>query len=140
MIKQLTAKNWKSFEKATFYVDPLTILIGANASGKSNLLDAFLFLQRISANVGISQAVSGDVNLPPLRGGLEWVCRKPEDSFTIEAVVDLNRTHCILSQADALNLRKEVVDGIKKVMSDGSLGRLSFEGRIESALKMEAVA
>ncbi len=191
MIKKLNVKNWKSFEKATFFVDPLTILIGANASGKSNLLDAFLFLQRISANVGISQAVSGDVNLPPLRGGLEWVCRKPENSFTIEAVIeesekqdylytiscivndvkaevfheslcvltysgknktprekylfrtaqeeastpavptyfytatqgrgkriDLNRTHCILSQADTLNLRKEVVDGIKKVLSE----------------------
>jgi predicted ATPase len=191
MIKQLTVKNWKSFEEATFYVDPLTILIGANASGKSNLLDAFLFLQRISANVGISQAISGDVNLPPLRGGLEWVCRKPENRFTIEAIIeksekqdycytisctvndvkaevfyeslsvltysgknktprekhlfktaqeeantpgvptyfytgtqgrgkriDLNRTHCILSQADALNLRKEVVDGIKKVLSE----------------------
>lgn len=191
MIKQLTVKNWKSFEEATFYVDPLTILIGANASGKSNLLDAFLFLQRISANVGISQAISGDVNLPPLRGGLEWVCRKPENRFTIEAMIeksekqdycytisctvndvkaevfyeslsvltysgknktprekhlfktaqeeastpgvptyfytgtqgrgkriDLNRTHCILSQADALNLRKEVIEGIKKVLSE----------------------
>jgi predicted ATPase len=39
MIKKLNVKNWKSFEKATFFVDPLTILIGANASGKSNLLD-----------------------------------------------------------------------------------------------------
>ena len=61
-------ENWKSFEKATFYIDPLTILIGANASGKSNLLDALLFLQRISSNINISQAINRDLNLPALRG------------------------------------------------------------------------
>jgi len=42
MIKELTLTNWKSFEKATLYIDPLTIIIGANASGKSNTLDALL--------------------------------------------------------------------------------------------------
>lgn len=41
MIKELNLKNWKSFKDSTLYIDPLTILIGTNASGKSNLLDAF---------------------------------------------------------------------------------------------------
>jgi len=88
MIKELKLKNWKSFEDATLYIDPLTILIGTNASGKSNLLDAFLFLNRVSSGVGIFQAINGDVNLPQLRGGLEWVCRKPETRFSLEIQVD----------------------------------------------------
>jgi len=88
MIKELNLKNWKSFEDATLYVDPLTILIGTNASGKSNLLDAFLFLNRVSSGVGIFQAINGDVNLPQLRGGLEWVCRRPENRFSLEILVD----------------------------------------------------
>ncbi len=88
MIKELSLKNWKSFKDATLYIDPLTILIGTNASGKSNLLDAFLFLNRVSSGVGIFQAINGDVNLPQLRGGLEWVCRKPENRFSLGIVVD----------------------------------------------------
>jgi AAA15 family ATPase/GTPase len=36
MIKELRVKHWKGFEQATLYIDPLTILIGPNASGKSN--------------------------------------------------------------------------------------------------------
>ena len=88
MIKELKLKNWKSFEDATLYIDPLTILIGTNASGKSNLPDAFLFLNRVSSGVGIFQAINGDVNLPLLRGGLEWVCRKPCTRFSLEILVD----------------------------------------------------
>ncbi|MBF0236021.1 MAG: AAA family ATPase [Desulfamplus sp.] len=88
MIKEITVENWKSFEKATFYIDPLTILIGANASGKSNLLDTFLFLMRIASNFSISQAINGDVNLLSIRGGFEWVCRKPYDKFTITVIAE----------------------------------------------------
>ena len=90
MLKELKLNHWKSFEEATFYIDPLTILIGANASGKSNLLDALLFLQRVSSGVGIFQAINGDVNLPPIRGGLEWVCRKPGKEFSLELILNDN--------------------------------------------------
>lgn len=45
MIKSITFTNWKRFRDATLYIDPLTVLIGANASGKSNALDALFFLQ-----------------------------------------------------------------------------------------------
>ena len=47
-------KNWKSIESATLYIDPLTILIGLNAYGKSNILDAFMFLKRIASGLSIS--------------------------------------------------------------------------------------
>ena len=88
MIKELTLKNWKSFSESTLFIDPLTILIGANASGKSNTLDALLFLNRVSSGVSIFQAIAGDVNLPALRGGIEWICRKPEKLFTLALVAE----------------------------------------------------
>lgn len=87
MIKELSLTNWKSFADATLYIDPLTVLIGSNASGKSNALDALLFLNRISQGVAISPAIAGDVNLTPLRGGLEWICKKPEKQFTLSIVI-----------------------------------------------------
>jgi len=190
VIKELKIKNWKSFEEATLYIDPLTIIIGANASGKSNILDALLFLQRIATGIGIFQAINGDVNLPSLRGGVEWVCRKPAKQFAVEVVIavsetqeyryeltiqinttkaevfkeeltllkygprssvpkernlfitkqeestspgiptyfstgtqgrgkrhDLNRSYCILTQAETLNLKKEIQEGAKQVLS-----------------------
>lgn len=83
MIKELSLTNWKSFADATLYIDPLTVLIGSNASGKSNALDALLFLNRISQGVAISPAIAGDVNLTPLRGGLEWICKTRKTIHTI---------------------------------------------------------
>ncbi len=88
MIKELTLQNWKSFKDGILYIDPLTIIIGTNASGKSNTLDALLFLHRVSTGVGIFQAINGDVNLPALRGGMEWVCLKPNKQFTLEILTD----------------------------------------------------
>ncbi len=87
MIKELHLTNWKSFEKATLYIDPLTVLIGSNASGKSNCLDAFLFLNRISQGIAIFPAIAGDIHLPALRGGVEWICRKPEKKFQLSITI-----------------------------------------------------
>lgn len=77
MLTKLMLENWKSFWKAELYIDPLTMLIGANASGKSNILDALLFLQRIASGVALTTALQGDNTLAPIRGGLEWAGHHP---------------------------------------------------------------
>lgn len=95
MIKEISFRNWKSFIDSTLFIDPLTVLIGPNASGKSNALDALVFLNRLSSGFGISPILKGDTNLPGLRGGLEWACRKPEKMFSISVVcgsMDSDRT------------------------------------------------
>ena len=38
MIKEIKLINWKSFSEAVLYIDPLTVLIGSNAGGKSSSL------------------------------------------------------------------------------------------------------
>ena len=43
MIRDLTIENFKSYRQATLPLAPLTLLIGANASGKSNLIEAIRF-------------------------------------------------------------------------------------------------
>jgi len=90
MIKELRVAQWTSFDHATLYIDPLTIVIGTNASGKSNLLDALSFLQRIASGAGVFQAINGDVALPSLRGGMEWACRKPAQDFELEALIGVS--------------------------------------------------
>lgn len=89
MIKELILYNWKSFAEATLFIDPLTIVIGTNASGKSNVLDAFLLLQKLSFGKQITAAIVGDNESPSgIRGGLEWVVRKPERETAIEILIE----------------------------------------------------
>ncbi|MBP2196165.1 AAA family ATPase [Pantoea cypripedii] len=44
MLTQIHIENFKSYKKQTLHLAPLTLMIGANASGKSNALEAFRFL------------------------------------------------------------------------------------------------
>lgn len=46
MLKKLILENWKSFRYVELPIDPLTVLIGTKASGKSNVVDALEFLRR----------------------------------------------------------------------------------------------
>jgi predicted ATPase len=87
MLKQLILENWKSFRYAELPLDPLTVLIGTNASGKSNVVEALEFLQRIARGENIEAALAGDKTLTSIRGGVEWAALKPEKEFTLKALV-----------------------------------------------------
>lgn len=47
MITKISIKNYKSLEDVTLTLGPLTVLVGANASGKSNILDALSMLKEL---------------------------------------------------------------------------------------------
>ncbi len=89
MLKQLILENWKSFRYAALPIDPLTVIIGTNSSGKSNVVEALEFLQRIvtGKDEDIEAALAGDETLPSIRGGVEWAARKPGTEFTLKVVV-----------------------------------------------------
>ena len=50
--RRLRLKNWKNFLEVDIPVHDRMFLVGANGSGKSNLLDAFRFLRDVASNVG----------------------------------------------------------------------------------------
>ncbi|HAA27436.1 MAG TPA: ATPase [Cyanobacteria bacterium UBA8553] len=87
MLKKLILENWKSFRYAELPIDPLTVLIGTNASGKSNAIEALEFLRRTVIGKEIKAALVGDSTLSSIRGGLEWASRKPEPFFTLKVLV-----------------------------------------------------
>jgi AAA15 family ATPase/GTPase len=93
VIKEVRFIDWKSFEDSTLYIDPLTILIGTNASGKSNALDALLFLHDTVSGNNIHSSLVGEKTLllegkiNGIRGGVEWAARFPKTQFTLEALV-----------------------------------------------------
>lgn len=81
MIRSIGLNNWKSFANSLLFIDPLTILIGSNASGKSNALDAFSFLNKATLGTPFS------VIMEQMRGGIQWVCRNNTNSFSLSATV-----------------------------------------------------
>ncbi len=73
MITKLWAKNFRSIGSAELELDPLTVLVGPNASGKSNLLDIAGFLGDV-ARYGLETAVTR-------RGGIGSIGRRyPTDT------------------------------------------------------------
>lgn len=61
-LKNIKAKNFKNFKELDIEFNSLNLLVGANASGKSNFIQLFKFLRDLS-QVGINNALSlqGDI-------------------------------------------------------------------------------
>lgn len=62
MIKEIRLKNWKSFKNVTFKPEGINILIGANASGKTNFLEALELMQKLGRN-------ASEQEIKKIRGG-----------------------------------------------------------------------
>lgn len=45
MLKQLRFKNWRSLRDVTIDLSPLTVFIGANSSGKTNIIEGIKFMR-----------------------------------------------------------------------------------------------
>ena len=90
MITSLRLKDFKNFADETLHLGPLTIIVGANASGKSNLRDAFQFLQGVGLGLTLSEVIDGRfgpgglVMWSGIRGlGLE-LFRFEQDTFALQ--------------------------------------------------------
>jgi predicted ATPase len=89
MLTKLTLKNFKNFQKAELALGPLTVIIGANASGKSNLRDAFRFLHGLSRGYSLSDVFGekygegGELVWSGIRGGTREACYPGSDSFVL---------------------------------------------------------
>jgi predicted ATPase len=59
MIKQLRLKNFKTFRNATVSFGPVSIVLGSNGAGKSNLFDALRFLKAIGDGRSVRDAIEG---------------------------------------------------------------------------------
>lgn len=87
-IRKIHLKNWKNFKGVETALGNRVFLIGPNASGKSNLLDAFRFLRDI-ANVGLEKAVND------LRGGVSAIrCLAATHYSNIDVEVELEGEEC----------------------------------------------
>ena len=72
MLTQIELENFKSYRSGTLQLARLTVLIGANASGKSNLIDALRLLTKLASGERLSSlSIAHQRDESVLRGGVE---------------------------------------------------------------------
>jgi len=89
MLTKLQLKNFKSFENSELTLGPLTLLVGTNASGKSNIRDALRFLQGISRGYSLTEIISekrgdsGELQWSGIRGGMKELIYQQDTRFSL---------------------------------------------------------
>lgn len=88
MIENFVIKNFKSYTNATLFIAPLSILIGANASGKSNILEALRLLSWLAQGRKLSdlQYQINDQN-KIVRGFINHLPKFGSSNFTLECTI-----------------------------------------------------
>ncbi len=82
-IKKIRVENFKSFKKLEIELGKFNVLIGPNASGKSNFIQIFQFLKDI-ANSGLDNAIS-------MHGSVEYLKNiniDPSENLSVSVVFD----------------------------------------------------
>lgn len=102
MIEKLRLQDFKSFRDVTVPFGRLTLIVGANAAGKSNLRDALRLLKGLGAGFGLADVVSGrylhggETQWRGIRGGIRETPRYGATCATLwcyaRASVDAGRT------------------------------------------------
>ncbi len=90
MLKKIRLKNFKNFQDAELILSPFTLLIGTNASGKSNIRDALRFLHGIARGYNLAEIMGekyvegGVLQWRGIRGGTREVTFLNSETFTLE--------------------------------------------------------
>jgi predicted ATPase len=91
MFHSVRLQQFKSFDAAEVPLSPFTLLVGANASGKSNVREAFRFFHGISRGYTLAEVVGekwieGGVRVwNGIRGGSAHVARHGSSEFSLRA-------------------------------------------------------
>ena len=92
MISELKIRNFKSLESVDLKLGHFNLLVGANASGKSNFLDALRFLQGVGNGFNIDEVLDGrlpsgtSLRWPGIRGGSKFAAFRSRDDVQPEKI------------------------------------------------------
>lgn len=89
MITSIRIQNWKSFRETELPLAPLTLMIGANASGKSNAIEGVRCLAWLAEGRRLSEITSAVQEADQLiRGTVETLAHDGETAFTLGCRTD----------------------------------------------------
>jgi predicted ATPase len=90
MITGIRIRNFKNFSDAYLKVGPFTVVVGANASGKSNIRDVFRFLHGIGRGYTLAEIIGGKYGSggqrewAQIRGAMNEVVRFGQARFELD--------------------------------------------------------
>lgn len=88
VIEELRLTAFKSFRNATVQLSELTLIIGRNGSGKSNMLDALEVLSRLATGDDVRDVLDGGRrDMGPVRGGVEGCAPRGSTDFAVGCTV-----------------------------------------------------
>ncbi len=82
-LRELRLPAFKSVRDARLQVGPLTLIVGRNGSGKSNIIDGLAVLQALAGGSDLRDALDGGRSGPIVRGGSDGCAPIGSDSFSI---------------------------------------------------------
>jgi predicted ATPase len=100
MLTKLRLKNFKSFENSELILGALTLLVGTNASGKTNIRDALRLLQGIARGYTLTEVITekrgegGELQWSGIRGGTKELNYQKNTRFSLE-ISTLNKKQSI---------------------------------------------
>ncbi|HEY9693126.1 MAG TPA: AAA family ATPase [Oculatellaceae cyanobacterium] len=119
MLTEFTLANFKSYSTSRLPLGSLTVLIGANAAGKSNALEGLRFLSWLAQGQKLSSIQYAVNNAERVvRGRVNDLCHRGESSFTIGCRSDL-------TEWNQLDITLNVRDGELHISSERIVGSTS---------------
>ena len=116
MLKEIILKNFKSYRDEVLPLAPLTLMIGANASGKSNAIEAFRFLSWLAEGQKLS-VLEHSINDSDkiIRGRISDLGYQKNKKFTLGCLIDN------IHEWDKLEISLEVRNEELSVLSNNEL-------------------
>lgn len=90
VLSRLRLTNFKNFRDEALHLGPFSLLVGANATGKSNIRDAFRFLHGVSRGYTLADIIGekwvegGVLQWRGIRGGTREAALQPSPSFALQ--------------------------------------------------------
>ena len=147
MIKRVKVQDYKSLKNVDVELQPLTVIFGPNAAGKSNLFDALALLSRMGTARTLREAFD-DHRGAPLEAffhgerGLEALLDEATAQFSIEVDVEISDVVARAVEARIHEMRRETpeeepgaTDGWSKAEGNGSSGAVQKQRVVERHLR-----
>ena len=121
MIKSFFFQHFKSFKRTELNLADVTILIGSNGSGKSNLTEALRILSESAAGQPLAVITDGSRNVDSvIRGGSVGCPQMPHTSFELGCTFECDAYNLVyritISTQKGVQVSKE---GLTRIYNDG---------------------
>ncbi len=147
MIRRIKVRGYKSFKQFEAEFSQINIVVGPNASGKSNLFDLLDFISRLAQGYSIDKAFEEHRGDPWEAFSIDQHYKNKKDKLEFEVKIDVELSEWVVDKInkEIQSLRGESKNRVRerllryylKISMDPKKGHLSVEDEAVIALKKD---